>query len=131
MAAKTVLPDPRLPGTIHTAVEQIKKSGGKGLACACDVRVEDEVQASVEKAVATFGGIDVLINNASAIHLSGVLNTPMKRYDLMHDVNTRASFLCSRACLPDRIGRSVTRIESHELEPGTHQRKYAFFLWAL
>jgi citronellol/citronellal dehydrogenase len=100
VAAKTDLPDPRLPGTIHTAVEEINQAGGRGLACVCDVRFEEQVQASVEKAVAAFGGIDVLINNASAIHLSGTLDTPMKRYDLMHDVNVRGTFLCSQACLP-------------------------------
>ena len=100
VAAKTDVPDPRLPGTIHTAVEEINQAGGRGLACVCDVRFEEQVQASVEKAVAAFGGIDVLINNASAIHLSGTLDTPMKRYDLMHDVNVRGTFLCSQACLP-------------------------------
>jgi citronellol/citronellal dehydrogenase len=100
VAAKTDVPDPRLPGTIHTAVEEINQAGGNGLACVCDVRFEDQLQAAVEKAVAAFGGIDVLINNASAIHLSGTLDTPMKRYDLMHDVNVRGTFLCSRACLP-------------------------------
>ena len=100
VAAKTEVPDPRLPGTIHTAVEEINQAGGHGLACVCDVRFEDQVRASVDKAVAAFGGIDVLINNASAIHLSGTLETSMKRYDLMHDVNVRGTFLCSQACLP-------------------------------
>jgi citronellol/citronellal dehydrogenase len=100
VVAKTVEPHPRLPGTIHTAVEEISRAGGKGLAAVCDIRHEDEVYAAVEQAVKTFGGIDVLINNASAIHLSGTLDTPMKRYDLMHQVNARGTFLCSRACLP-------------------------------
>ena len=110
VAAKTERPDPRLPGTIHTAVEEINKAGGNGLACACDIRFEEQVQSSVEKAVATFGGIDVLINNASAIHLSGTLETPMKRYDLMHDINTRGTFLCSQACLPHLLKASNPHI---------------------
>lgn len=100
VAAKTDQPDPRLPGTVHTAVEQIKHAGGNGLACVCDIRHEDQVRAAVEQAVATFGGIDVLVNNASAIHLSGTLDTPLKRYDLMHQINSRGTFLCSQACLP-------------------------------
>jgi citronellol/citronellal dehydrogenase len=108
--AKTIRPDPRLPGTIHTAVEEINKSGGNGLACACDIRFEEQVHASVEKAVATFGRIDVLINNASAIHLSGTLDTPMKRYDLMHDINARGAFLCSQACLPHLLKASNPHI---------------------
>ena len=100
VVAKTVEPDPRLPGTIHTAVEEINKAGGKGLATACDIRHEDEVHAAVEKGIKIFGSIDVLINNASAIHLSGTLDTPLKRFDLMHQVNARGTFLCSQACLP-------------------------------
>jgi citronellol/citronellal dehydrogenase len=110
VVAKTERPDPRLPGTIHTAVEQINEAGGNGLACACDIRFDEQVQAAVEKAVATFGGIDVLLNNASAIHLSGTLDTPMKRYDLMHDINTRGTFLCSRACLPHLLKASNPHI---------------------
>ena len=103
VVAKTVAPHPRLPGTIHTAVEAINQAGGKGLATACDIRYEDEVRAAIEQAVKTFGGIDVLVNNASAIHLSGTLDTPLKRFDLMHQVNTRGTFLCSQACLPHLI----------------------------
>ncbi len=110
VVAKTERPDPRLPGTVHTAVEEINKAGGNGLGCVCDIRFEDQVHASVEKAVATFGGIDVLINNASAIHLSGTLDTPMKRYDLMHDINTRGTFLCSQACLPHLLQASNPHI---------------------
>ncbi len=100
VAAKTAEPDPRLPGTIYTAAESIEKAGGKALACVVDIRFEDQVRAAVEKAVATFGGIDILINNASAIHLSPTLETPMKRYDLMHGINTRGTFLTSQVCLP-------------------------------
>lgn len=110
VAAKTDQPDPRLPGTIHTAVEEINKAGGNGLACVCDIRHEDQVRGAVERAVARFGGIDVLVNNASAIHLSGTLEAPMKRYDLMHQINTRGTFLCSQVCLPHLIKASNPHI---------------------
>jgi citronellol/citronellal dehydrogenase len=100
IAAKTDSPNPKLPGTIHTAAEEIEKAGGKALACVVDVRSEEQIAAAVEKAVAKFGGIDVLVNNASAISLTGTLATPMKRYDLMHQINTRGTFACSQACLP-------------------------------
>jgi citronellol/citronellal dehydrogenase len=110
VAAKTDKPDPRLPGTVHTAVEAINQAGGNGLASVCDIRYEEQVQAAVEKAVTTFGGIDVLINNASAIHLTGTLDTPMKRYDLMHDINSRGTFLCSKVCLPHLLGASNPHI---------------------
>lgn len=100
VVAKTDQPDPRLPGTVHTAVDEINQAGGRGLACVCDIRHEEQVHAAVERTSATFGRIDILVNNASAIHLAGTLDTPMKRYDLMHDINTRGTFLCSQACLP-------------------------------
>ena len=100
VAAKTAEPHPKLPGTIHTAAEEIEKAGGKALACVVDVRSEEQIQAAVEKAVAKFGGIDVLVNNASAISLTGTLATPMKRYDLMHQINGRGTFLCSQKCIP-------------------------------
>ncbi len=100
IAAKTDSPNPKLPGTIHTAAEEIEKAGGKALACVVDVRSEAQIAAAVEKAVARFGGIDVLVNNASAISLTGTLSTPMKRFDLMHQINTRGTFACSQACLP-------------------------------
>src|SRR3954469_13487180 len=100
IVAKTTEPHPRLPGTIFTAAEEIEKAGGKALALATDIRDEAQVLAAVEKTVATFGGIDILVNNASAISLTGTLETPMKRFDLMHQVNTRGTFLCSQACLP-------------------------------
>jgi citronellol/citronellal dehydrogenase len=93
VVAKTVEPHPKLPGTIHTAVEEIEKAGGRGLACAADIRFEDQVAAAVEKTVATFGGIDVCINNASAIQLTGTLETEIKRFDLMFGVNVRGTFL--------------------------------------
>jgi citronellol/citronellal dehydrogenase len=100
IAAKTAEPHPKLPGTIHTAAAEIEAAGGKALACVVDVREEEQIRAAVDKAVATFGGIDVLVNNASAISLTGTLQTPLKRFDLMHQINTRGTFACSQACIP-------------------------------
>ncbi|CAH1116038.1 unnamed protein product [Phaedon cochleariae] len=100
VAAKTAEPHPKLPGTIYTACEEIEKAGGKGLACIVDVRDEQAVKKAVEEAVQKFGGIDIVINNASAISLTGTEDTEMKRYDLMHSVNTRGTFLVSKVCLP-------------------------------
>jgi citronellol/citronellal dehydrogenase len=100
IAAKTSEPHPRLPGTIHSAAEEIVAAGGKALACAVDIRSDDAIAAAVAEAVATFGGIDILVNNASAISLTGTLATPLKRFDLMHQVNTRGTFACSQACIP-------------------------------
>ena len=100
IAAKTVTPHPKLPGTIHTAAAEIEAAGGQALPLAVDIRFEDQVYGAVEQAVRRFGGIDILVNNASAISLSGTLETPMKRFDLMLGVNLRGTFLCSQACLP-------------------------------
>jgi len=100
IAAKSSVPNPRLPGTIHSAAEQIDAAGGRALALQCDIREEDQVHAAVAAAIDTFGGIDILVNNASAIWLRGTLDTPMKRFDLMQQVNSRGSFLCAQACLP-------------------------------
>ena len=100
IAAKTDTPHPKLPGTIHTSATEVEAAGGNALALAVDIRFEDQVYRAVEAAVGHFGGIDILVNNASAISLTGTLETPMKRYDLMMGVNARGSFLCSRACLP-------------------------------
>jgi citronellol/citronellal dehydrogenase len=100
IAAKTDTPHRRLPGTIHTAAAEIEAAGGRALPLAVDVRFEDQVYRAVEQAVGRFGGIDILVNNASAISLTGTLDTPMKRYDLMMEVNARGTFLCSQACLP-------------------------------
>ncbi len=100
IAAKTSEPHPKLPGTVFTAAEEIEKAGGKALPCVVDIRHEDQIADAVQKAVARFGGIDILVNNASAISLTGTLETPMKRYDLMHQINTRGTFACSQACLP-------------------------------
>ena len=100
IAAKTAEAHPKLPGTIYTAAEEIEKAGGKALPCVVDIRSEEQVLAAVKQAVEKFGGIDVCVNNASAISLTGTLDTPMKRYDLMHQINARGTFLCSQACLP-------------------------------
>jgi len=100
IAAKTDAPNPKLPGTIHSAAEEITKAGGNALACVVDVRDENQIAAAILKTVDQFGGIDVLINNASAISLTGTLETPMKRFDLMHQINTRGTYACSQACIP-------------------------------
>lgn len=100
IAAKTAEPHPRLPGTIYTAAEEIEAAGGKALPLIVDVRNENQIQAAVAKALETFGGIDILVNNASAIFLAGTVGTPMKRFDLMHQINTRGTYACSQACIP-------------------------------
>jgi citronellol/citronellal dehydrogenase len=100
IAAKTAEPHPKLPGTIHSAAEEVEKAGGRALACVVDVRSEEAIAAAVARAVSTFGGIDILVNNASAIRLTGTLDTPMNRYDLVQEVNSRGTFACSQACLP-------------------------------
>ena len=100
IAAKSSVPNPKLPGTIHTAAAEVEAAGGRALALQCDIREEDQVHAAVAATVDAFGGIDILVNNASAIWLRGALDTPMKRFDLMQQVNARGSFLCAQACLP-------------------------------
>lgn len=100
IAAKTSEPDPRLPGTIYTAAEEIEKAGGKALPLQVDIRNDEQVFKAVEKTAQTFGGIDILVNNASAISLTGTLNTPMKRFDLMHSINLRGTYLVSATCIP-------------------------------
>ena len=99
--AKTTDPNPKLPGTIYSAAEEIKAAGGQALPLAVDIRDEDAVLAAVVKAVQTFGGIDILVNNASAISLTDTEHTPMKRYDLMNGINARGTYLCTQACLPE------------------------------
>jgi citronellol/citronellal dehydrogenase len=100
IAAKTTEPHHKLPGTIYTAAEEIETAGGKALPCIVDIRFEDQVEAAVANTIAAFGRIDILVNNASAIHLTDTVSTPMKRYDLMHQINTRGTFLCSQKCIP-------------------------------
>jgi len=101
--AKTTEPHPTLPGTIFTAADEIEEVGGTALPIVCDIRYEDQVEAAVEETVNKFGGIDICINNASAIHLTDTVNTPMKRYDLMHNINVRGTFMLSQKCIPHLI----------------------------
>ena len=101
--AKTTEPHPTLPGTIFTAAEEIEEVGGSALPIVCDIRYEEQVEAAVEEAASKFGGIDICINNASAIHLTDTVNTPMKRYDLMHNINVRGTFMLSQKCIPHLI----------------------------
>ena len=95
---KTAEPHPHLPGTVASAVAELEAAGGHALGCVTDVRFEDQVQAAVDQALEHFGGIDILVNNASAISLTGTAHTEMKRFDLMFQVNVRATFLCSKLC---------------------------------
>ncbi len=100
IAAKTASPHRSLPGTIYTAAEAVEEAGGRALPVVADIRDPAQITAAVERTVDTFGGIDVLVNNASAIYLSATLDTPVKRFDLMNQVNVRGTFLVSQACLP-------------------------------
>ena len=100
IAAKTAQPHPKLPGTIFTAAAEIEAAGGRALPVVCDIRSEEQVAEAVGKTVAEFGGLDICVNNASAISLTPTLETDMKRYDLMHQINTRGTFLVSKTCLP-------------------------------
>jgi citronellol/citronellal dehydrogenase len=100
IAAKSETPHPKLPGTIHTAAREIEAAGGKALAIACDIRDELQVARAVQQAAEKFGGIDICVNNASAIQLTGTLDTDMKRYDLMNQVNARGTFLVGKCCIP-------------------------------
>ena len=103
LAAKTAEPHPKLPGTIYTAAEEIEDVGGKALPVVCDIRDEENVRNAVNKGLDHFGEIDICINNASAIQLTGTLQTDMKRYDLMNQINARGTFLVSKVCLPHLI----------------------------
>jgi len=100
IAAKSTEVHPKLGGTIFTAADDMTKAGGQGLGIKCDIRNDEEVAAAVQQTVDTFGGIDILVNNASAINLSPIAQLDMKRYDLMQDINTRGTFLCSKMCIP-------------------------------
>lgn len=100
IAAKTAEPHPKLPGTIYTAAKEIEEAGGKCLPCVVDVRDESQISDAVNKSISKFGGIDIVVNNASAISLTPTLDTEMKRYDLMHNINTRGTFLVSKMCIP-------------------------------
>jgi citronellol/citronellal dehydrogenase len=100
VAAKTTDPHPKLPGTIHSAAEEIIQAGGKALPIVCDIRFEEQIEAAAKQAAEHFGGIDILVNNASAISLTGTMATPMKKFDLMFGVNVRGTYASSQACLP-------------------------------
>ncbi len=100
IAAKTTEPHPKLPGTIHSAAEAVEAAGGRALPLVCDIRDPEQIDAAVARTVEAFGGIDICVNNASAISLTGTLATEPKRYDLMHQINARGTFLVSRACIP-------------------------------
>jgi citronellol/citronellal dehydrogenase len=100
IAAKTAAPHPKLPGTIHTVAREVEAAGGRPLPVEVDVRQEEQVDRALAAAVERFGGIDVLVNNAGAIRLTGTADTPIRRFDLLIDVNVRATFLCTRGCLP-------------------------------
>ncbi len=100
VVAKTVEAHPQLPGTVYSAVEDIEAAGGKAIPCVADIRFEDQLLNAVDKTVEHFGGIDILVNNASAIFLAGTVQTPMKRFDLMHSVNVRATYMASQQCIP-------------------------------
>jgi citronellol/citronellal dehydrogenase len=115
VAAKTTEPNPKLPGTIHSAAAAIERAGGAALPLAVDIRNEAAVQRAVELAVTRFGGIDILVNNASAISLTGTLATPMKRFDLMFGVNVRGTYACSQACLPHLVASAAAGRSPHIL----------------
>ena len=100
VAAKSIEENPKLGGTIFSAAQEIESAGGKALAIQCDIRFEDQIQNAVDKAVETFGGIDILINNASAISLTSAEQTTPKQFDLIHDINVRGTFFVSKACIP-------------------------------
>jgi citronellol/citronellal dehydrogenase len=100
IAAKTAEPNPKLPGTIYTAAKEIEQAGGKALPLVCDIRIEDQVAAAVEQCARAFGGIDICVNNASAINLAGTEAIQMKRYDLMHQINARGTFMVTKYCIP-------------------------------
>lgn len=128
IAAKTAEANPKLPGTIHSAAAQVEAAGGRALALQTDIRDEAEVLAAVEQAVARFGGIDVLVNNASAISLTPTPATPMKRFDLMFGVNVRGTYLCTQACLPHLIRSAQAGRNPHVLNmsPPLSMREHWF-----
>ena len=128
IAAKTAEANPKLPGTIHSAAAEIEAAGGHALALQTDIRDEANVLAAVEQAVARFGGIDILVNNASAISLTPTDATPMKRFDLMFGVNVRGTYLCTQACLPQLIASAKAGRNPHVLNmsPPLSMREHWF-----
>ncbi len=128
IAAKTSDPNPKLPGTIHSAAAEIEAAGGHALALQTDIRDEASVLAAVEQAVARFGGIDILVNNASAISLTPTTATPMKRFDLMFGVNVRGTYLCTQSCLAELIKSAKAGRNPHVLNmsPPLSMREHWF-----
>jgi citronellol/citronellal dehydrogenase len=128
IAAKTTEANPKLPGTIFSAAAEIEAAGGRALALQTDIREEGSVLAAVEQAVQAFGGIDILVNNASAISLTPTPATPMKRFDLMFGVNVRGTFLCTQACLPQLIKAAQAGRNPHVLNmsPPLSMREHWF-----
>nr|PZN09932.1 MAG: short chain dehydrogenase [Mycolicibacterium hassiacum] len=141
LIAKTAEPHPKLPGTIYTAAEEIEQAGGKALPIVGDIRDADAVAAAVQKTVEQFGGIDICVNNASAINLGSILEVPIKRFDLMNDIQVRGTYAVSQACIPHMIGREnphiltlspPIRLESKWLKPTAYMMaKYGMSLCAL
>ena len=130
IAAKTSEPHAQLPGTIHTAAEQVTAAGGQALPLVVDIRDQQQISHAVSHAAETFGGIDILVNNASAIFLAGTLDTPPKRFDLMHQVNVRGTFLVSQACLPHLLKADNPHILSFspplDLDPAWFKQHTAY-----
>jgi citronellol/citronellal dehydrogenase len=128
LLAKTSEPNPKLPGTIHSAAAEIEAAGGQALAVQTDIREEAQVLAAVQAGVARFGGIDILINNASAISLTPTPMTPMKRFDLMFGVNVRGTYLCTQACLPELIKSAKAGRNPHvmNMSPPLSMREHWF-----
>ena len=124
IAAKTAEPHPSLPGTIYSAAEEIEAAGGQALPLICDIRSEDQVEAAVAATVARFGGIDICLNNASAVRLTGILETPMARYDLINGVNTRGAFLVTQKCLPHLLAADNPHILA--ISPPLHMQERWF-----
>ncbi len=140
--AKTTTEHPKLPGTIHSAAAEIEQAGGRALACKCDIRDDEQVQAAVEATVQAFGGIDIVVNNASAISLTGLLETPMKMYDRMFDINARGSFLVTQCAMPHLLKAANPHVLNLSPPLTMHPRwfaghaaytlaKYAMSAWVL
>jgi len=129
IAAKTTEPHPKLPGTIYTAAKLIEEAGGKALPVVCDIRSDEQVEAAVAKGVNHFGGLDILVNNASAIWVRNTLETPMKRFDLMHGINSRGTYTVSRACIPHLLDAAKAGRNPHILNisppPDLHPKWFA------
>jgi len=125
IAAKTVTPRPELPGTIFTAAEEIEAAGGQALPIQCDIRYGDQIQAAIEATAERFGGIDIVVNNASAISLTPTALTPLKRWDLMHDINVRGSFATVQAALPHLLTSDHARVLTLSPPPDLAPRWFA------